>query len=46
MLDFIIGLAQVAFLMVGIMLALYAFLLSGLFGSAWIADLFEKKEKK
>ena len=46
MLDFIIGLAQIALLMVGITLALYAFLLSGLLGTAFIVELFEKKEKK
>ena len=46
MLDFFIGLAQAALLMVGVTLALYAFLLYALLGTAFIADIFEKKEKK
>ena len=46
MLDFIVGLAQVALLMAGITLAIYAFMLHSLLGISFIKELFEKKEKK
>ena len=46
MLDFIIGLAQAALLVAGITLAIYAFLLYALLGTAFIVELFEKKDKE
>tara|TARA_R110000824_G_scaffold266117_1_gene455138 strand:- start:883 stop:1023 length:141 start_codon:yes stop_codon:yes gene_type:complete len=46
MLDFIVGLAQAALLVAGITLAIYALLLYALLGTAFIVDIFEKKENK
>tara|TARA_Y100000296_G_scaffold74897_1_gene93941 strand:- start:315 stop:458 length:144 start_codon:yes stop_codon:yes gene_type:complete len=45
MLDFIVGLAQVALLVAGITLALYAFMLHSMLGITFIKELFEKKEE-
>jgi|TARA_Y100000296_G_scaffold74897_1_gene93943 hypothetical protein len=46
MLELFIGLAKAALFAVGVTLALYAFLLYALLGTAFLTDIFEKKEKK